>query len=282
MGTWLLCRRHQTPLLLHQGCTCSSCCLRACLPWLSGYMPNARTSCMGDCCCCCRAAAAAAALIMTGSMMKYSRPAAVQQVATGLEVSVSPTHSLRLTEQAPPGPSAQACSARAAQHPDAQQQLPTPCLSNAEQVGLGGSVPQQTVEPIQMAAPTQSVAPLSDGVYTIASYPRSQSPGCRCALSLLQLLPKPPQACNADSARSFWQAHHVSMGPATADIVPDRVVGQEQDPGRYTHDHEHQHDTAWRPICVVSSKGITQRSSGHAGRIYRCRCATTPQSTAAT
>ena len=57
-----------------------------------------------------------------------------------------------------------------------------------------------------MAAPAQSVAPLSDGVYTIASYPRSQSPGCRCTLSLLQLLHKLPQAGSSRHGASPVQA----------------------------------------------------------------------------
>ena len=47
------------------------------------------------------------------------------------------------------------------------------------QVGLGGAIPQQTVVPIEMAAPVQTTTPLTNGVYTIVSYPRSLTPGCR-------------------------------------------------------------------------------------------------------
>ena len=49
------------------------------------------------------------------------------------------------------------------------------------QVGLGGAAPQNTVEPIRMAPPQSELVPLADGVYTIRSFVRGQTPGCRRA-----------------------------------------------------------------------------------------------------
>ena len=89
-----------------------------------------------------------------------------------------PLYSQSQRAQHGPNPSAQAAHDPQTSEYRQPHHMPD---SVGEQVGLGGSVPQQTVEPIQMAAPTQTAAPLTDGVYTITSYPRSQTPGCRYA-----------------------------------------------------------------------------------------------------